>query len=188
VRAAVATVVAESSHLKWMSAVDIVSMSDRTALVGHDGWADGRFGDFSSSRVLLKDYRLIRELTDLSPEARLTMLRSLGDEAAAHFRRALPKAFADHRQVVALTHVPPFAEPTWYRGRIADPKWLPHFGSRAVGDVFLEVMEAHPDRELLVLCGHTHTGGSVQVRPNLRVIVGNAEYGSPALQDVLEMP
>lgn len=188
VRSAVAGVVADSTHLTWMSDVDFVPVSDQTALVGHDGWADGRFGDFSSSKVLLNDYRLIRELTDLSPEARLATLRALGDQAAAHFRRALPLAFAEHRRVVALTHVPPFAEATWYRGRIADPEWLPHFGARAVGDVFLEVMDAHPDRELLVLCGHTHTGGSVQVRPNLRVIVGTAEYGKPALQETVEVP
>ncbi len=188
VRTAVAAVVADSTHLGWMSNVGFVPLSEDTALVGHDGWADGRFGDFASSRVLLNDYRLIRELSDLSPDARLATLRALGDEAATHFRRVLPEALAQHRQVVALTHVPPFAEPTWYRGRIADPEWLPHFGSRAVGDVFLEVMEAHPDRELLVLCGHTHTGGAVQVRPNLRVIVGTAEYGHPALQDVIEMP
>ena len=165
-----------------------MSLSEHTALIGHDGWADGRFGDFSSSNVMLSDYRLIRELTDISPEARLAMLRSLGDEAAAHFRRVMPEALANHQQVVALTHVPPFDEATWYRGRIADPEWLPHFSSRAVGDAFLEVMDAHPDRELLVLCGHTHTGGAVQVRPNLRVVVGAAEYGSPVLQEVLEVP
>jgi 3',5'-cyclic-AMP phosphodiesterase len=187
VRSAVAAVAAGSEHLTWMSAADFVPLSAHTALIGHDGWADGRFGDYASSNVMLSDYRLIRELTDLSPEARLAMLRSLGDEAAAHFRRVLPLALAQHNQVIALTHVPPFAEATWYQGRISDPEWLPHFGSRAVGDVFLEVMDAHPDRELLVLCGHTHSGGAVQVRPNLRVVVGAAEYGSPALQEMIEV-
>jgi predicted MPP superfamily phosphohydrolase len=56
-----------------------------------------------------------------------------------------------------------------------------------VGEVLLEVADAHPDRELLVLCGHTHGGAGVQVRPNLRVVVGAAEYGQPATQDIIDV-
>ena len=141
-----------------MPRVDVVTITPDLALVGHDGWADARCGDYAASRVLLNDYRLIRELTGLTADARGEALRALGDESAAHFRRVLPEALARHRRVVALTHVPPFPEATWYRGRIADPEWLPHFCAGALGDALLEIMEAHPDHELLVLCGHTHTG------------------------------
>jgi hypothetical protein len=104
----------------------------------------------------------------------------------AHFRRVLPEALARHRRVIALTHVPPFPEATWYRGRIADPEWLPHFCAGALGDAFLEIMEDHPDHELLVLCGHTHTGGAVEIRENLTVMVGSADYGHPRIQEILE--
>jgi Icc protein len=187
VRAAVEALVTESPHLIWMSRTGPVSITADTALVGHDGWADARCGDYASSRVLLNDYRLIRELTGLTAHERRAALERLGDEAAAHFARVLPDALADHRHVIALTHVPPFPEASWYRGRIADPRWLPHFCAAAVGDVFVRVMDAHPDQDLLVLCGHTHTGGPVQVRPNLRVLVGSAAYGNPEIQEVLEV-
>jgi Icc protein len=187
VRAAIAELVASSKHLHWMTNTGVIQVGEETGLVGHDGWADGRCGDYASSRVLLNDYRLIRELSGLSPPARLAVLNTLGDEAAAHFRRVLPEALARFPSVVALTHVPPFAEASWYQGRISDPEWLPHFCSRAVGEAFLEVADAHPDRELLVLCGHTHGGAGVQVRPNLRVVVGAAEYGQPATQDVIDV-
>jgi 3',5'-cyclic-AMP phosphodiesterase len=188
VRAAVSAVVADSVHLTWMSAVGAVSLSEETALIGHDGWADGRFGDFAASGVLLNDYRLIEELKNQSPEARFATLNALGDEAAAHFRRVLPEALVKHRQVIALTHVPPFAEATWYRGRISDPQWIPHFSAKSVGEALVEIMDAHPDRDLLVLSGHTHVGGAVQVTSNIRVVVGWAEYGHPALQEMLEVP
>jgi 3',5'-cyclic-AMP phosphodiesterase len=188
VRASVSEVVSASTHLVWLSRTDLISLDAETALIGHDGWADARCGDYESSRVLLNDYRLIKELTDLTFEGRREALRALGDEAATHFRRVLPLALAQHRRVVAVTHVPPFPEATWYRGRIAGPEWLPHFCAGAVGDVFLEVMAAHPDHELIVYCGHTHTGGAAQLRPNLRVIVGSAEYGRPELQDMIELP
>jgi predicted MPP superfamily phosphohydrolase len=187
VRDAVRAVVADAAHLVWMSRAGVVTVGPDTGLIGHDGWADARCGDYASSRVLLNDYRLIRELTGLTVDERRTALERLGDEAAAHFARVLPQALATHRRVIALTHVPPFPEASWYQGRIADPDWLPHFCAAAVGELFVRVMDAHPQRELLVLCGHTHTGGAVQIRPNLRVLVGTAAYGRPEVQEVLEV-
>jgi 3',5'-cyclic-AMP phosphodiesterase len=187
VRSAVEALVAQSTRLVWMTQAGVISLGAGTALVGHDGWADARCGDYASSRVLLNDYRLIRELTGLSAEGRRAVLERLGDEAAAHFERVLPDAFVRHRRVIALTHVPPFPEAAWYQGRISDPEWLPHFCAGAVGDVLVRVMDARPDRELLVLCGHTHAGAGVQVRPNLRVVVGSAEYGRPQIQDLIEL-
>jgi 3',5'-cyclic-AMP phosphodiesterase len=187
VRSAISTLVAESTHLRWMSEIGVLPIGAETALVGHDGWADGRCGDYAMSRVLLNDYRLIRELSGHTPGTRLAALNALGDEAAAHFRRVLPDALARYPRVIAITHVPPFAEASWYQGRISDPDWLPHFCSQAVGVVLTDVMDAHPDRELLVLCGHTHGGGAIQIRPNLRVVVGAAEYGRPVIQEVLEV-
>ena len=58
---------------------------------------------------------------------------------------------------------------------------------KASGDVLLAAAEAHADREILVFCGHTHGGGTVEVRPNLRVITGAAEYGAPRLQEILDL-
>ena len=41
VRKDVSAVVRSSGHLCWMNEGGVVSLSSRTALVGHDGWADG---------------------------------------------------------------------------------------------------------------------------------------------------
>jgi len=51
-----------------------------------------------------------------------------------------------------------------------------------VGDVLLEVARSRPKCQILVLCGHTHGGGEVQVAENLRVMTGPAEYGKPEVQ------
>jgi hypothetical protein len=186
VREAVATVVRQSAHLTWLPCAGVIPIDERTALVGHDGWADGRCGDYEASRVRLNDYRLIRELTGMTPAARRPILAALGDEAAAHFEHVLPTALAQAARVIVVTHVPPFPEAAWYRGRISDPEYLPHFCAGAVGTVLRGMMERHPDRQMLVLCGHTHTGGTVQVLPNLTVSVATAEYGKPGLQGVIE--
>ena len=51
-----------SPNLKWLPSVGVVPLNSETCLVGHDGWSDGRFGDFFSSEVWLNDYILIDEL------------------------------------------------------------------------------------------------------------------------------
>lgn len=177
----------ESAHLRWMPAAGVVPLTDTCALVGHDGWGDGRLGDPDGSRIELADWSLIQDFRLLSRSERLTKLRALGDEAAAYLRPALLAALARFRRVVILTHVPPFREATWHDGRPSADDWLPWFSCKAVGDVLLEVMRAHPDRDALVLCGHTHGAGEATILPNLSVKTGGAVYGAPAVQDILDL-
>jgi hypothetical protein len=185
VRAEVAALCARSPRLVYLSRAGIVALTEQTCLVGHDGWADGRLGDYARSKVQLNDYRRIEELSGLDTADRLERLHALGDEAAAHFRAVLPEASGRFRRLIVLPHVPPFREACWYRGRISDVDWLPHFSCKAVGEVLAEVMAAHPECEMTVLCGHTHSPGEVQILPNLRVFTGGAEYGRPAVQQIL---
>lgn len=176
------------SGLTWLDEVGVVRLTAQTALVGHSGWADGRYGDYARSWVELNDYQLIAEFRDLDREARRQKLTALGDEAAAHFRRVLPEALARCPHVVLLTHVPPFREACWHEGQISDDNFLPHFTCRAVGEALVESMAARPDRNLLVLCGHTHGAGEARILPNLQVWTGGAEYGAPALQRFIRVP
>ena len=186
VRASVADLCERSSRLCWLPRARTVALTPDTGLVGHDGWADGRFGDHAgSSDLLLNDFRFIAELAGLDKTGRLERLHALGDEAAAHFRSVLPEALARFHRVIVLTHVPPFREACRREGRIADDAWLPYFACRVVGGALIEAVSAYPDREVTVLCGHTHEAVEVRVLPNLLVLAGGAEYGEPALQQVL---
>ena len=51
-------------------------------LVGHDGWADARLGDYERSYVMMNDYKLIAELAGMSKVDRWPVLKALGDQAA----------------------------------------------------------------------------------------------------------
>ena len=135
--------------------------------------------------MVLNDFFLIEELALLSRTARFSLLNRMGDEAAAHFERVLPEAFARFQSVILLTHVPPFRESCWYEGQISDDSALPHFSCKAVGDVLLREMSSRPDRRLTVLCGHTHGGCEVDVLPNLRVLSGASRYGKPVIQGII---
>lgn len=198
-REAIARLAAQSEHLVYLTANEVVELTPTTALVGHDGWADSRLGDFQNSNVILNDYVLIEELRKwegngldgqdlvLDKESLAEALEVLGDEAGRHFERTLSEAAEKYADVIAVTHVPPFREAAWYEGRTSDDNYLPHFSCRAVGDAMLRVMKSNPQCNLLVLCGHTHGSGEVQPLNNLKVLTGKAVYESPEVQRVFEI-
>ncbi len=170
----------------WLVKSGAMLLSDQVALVGHDGWGDGRLGNYATSNVMLNDYLLIGELVHSSRFTRLRRLEALGDEAAAHFRQWIPVAAQRSKRVFVATHVPPFRDACWHQGRISDDNWLPHFSCAAAGDALLALADEFEDVEFTVLCGHTHGEGYVRMRPNLEVFTGGAEYGTPRLQRVFE--
>ncbi len=185
IRALAQTLSQTSRWLRWLNLAGVVELTAETGLIGHDAWADGRLGNNRASQVLLNDYFLIEELANLSTPERFQKLNALGDEAATHFQIVLPLALQRFSQVILLTHVPPFKGACWHEGRISDDEFLPHFTCQAVGDVLKQVMQAHPDCHLTVLCGHTHGAGEATILPNLHVKTGGVEYGEPRLQEVL---
>ena len=197
VRAEVAELCAHSRWLHWLPASGTVGLTATACLLGHDGWGDGRVGDFANPDFILNDFFLIKELTTRAiprsgpanpktKEAQLQIQR-LGDEAARHVAGLLPSALERYRRVIVLTHVPPFKEASWHMGHRSDPEALPFFVCQALGDVLLAAMRDRPDREMTVLCGHTHGSGTARILPNLECLTGGAEYGQPRLQRVLEI-
>lgn len=186
VRAEMGALTRKSRRLAWLPAVGIVPVTETVALIGHDGWADGRLGDYDRSTVLLNDYVLIEELAGLSKARRHRELIELGADAAKYVSKVLAEGLDRFQEIFLLTHVPPFKEACWHEGRISDDNWLPHFTCCAVGEVLVELMTAHPQQRLTVLCGHTHGAGTAQILPNLVVKTGGATYGRPELQELLE--
>jgi len=178
----------ESLWLTWLPAAGMVELTPSVGLIGHGGWADGRFGNYRISPGLLNDYVLIDEFRGFSDDDRLRLLHKLGDEAAAHFRRFLPEAMERYAQVILLTHVPPFRQACWHEGAISDDEHLPHFSCRVAGEVLLEEAHAHLTTELTVLCGHTHSDGQAQMSRNLHVLTGRARYGMPEVQRIIGLP
>ena len=187
VRQAVEEVCAERPNLTYLTSAGAISLTARTGLCGHDGWADARLGDYERSLVMMNDYRLIEELAGVSKRERWPLLKAMGAAAARHIETVLPAALADHEEVYLLTHVPPLREACWYQGQISNDEWLPHFTCLAVGETILQIMRDYPHRQLTVLCGHTHSPGEAQPLANVRILTGGAEYGSPQIQRVFEL-
>ena len=177
----------ESAGLLWLPGAGVIDLSPKVGLAGHGGWADGRNGDYWGSNLELSDYLYIGDFLGLGRRERLALLERRGDEAAAWARRVIPPALERFRRLIVLMHVPPFQEAAWYEGQMSHPHYLPHFSSRAAGEALAECARARPDREILVLCGHTHGGGTLDVLPNLTVVTGPARYGEPAVTGIIDL-
>ena len=173
--------------LNYMTACEILPLNPDVALIGHDGWADGRCGDFLSSSVRLNDYVYISELKNIDPEERLKRLNRLGTEAAQIIGRRLKQALDQYPHVVIMTHVPPIAEASCYGGHPADDNWGPHFVCQALGDTIREIAPSYPKNNILVLCGHAHHGADVQMMENVRVVTGASKTGAPHIQGLIQL-
>lgn len=194
-RLRVAEIARESQHLAYLTAGGVVELTPKTAIIGHDGWADTRLGDYENTEVILNDHLLISEMSQWCDDVTYRVdkdglretLFALADEAARHLEMTLDEAAGNYERVFAVTHVPPYREAAWYQGRTSDDDYLPYFASKAVGEVLIKVMKSHPQSKLTVLCGHTHGGGEARILDNLHVLTGEARYKEPMIQRVLEI-
>jgi predicted phosphodiesterase len=188
VRSMVAELSRNWGYLHYLSSEGVVELTPTTALVGHDGWGDGRYGDYEGSDMLLSDFLFIRELLGAGKEGRRHLLAKLGDEAAEYLRLSLHEALDRYRHVIVATHAPPFAEACLREDDdVPREHILPYYACKAVGDVLLEIMENRPDNKLTVLCGHTHASANLKIRPNLRVVTAGVRYGNPTVQQFIEV-
>jgi predicted phosphohydrolase len=185
VRDAVLDLVARRPDIRWLPPAGVVTLDPNTALVGVDGWADGRHGDPLHTPLRLNDDRFIGELAaQPSRAARLAVKRTLADADAARLQTLLERATTLAHHILVATHVPPFPEALPTTGRLASTAWLPLLVCEATGAVLRAAAAAHPGHEFLVLCGHTHVECDVKVLPNLRCRVAGARYGKPVARRV----
>lgn len=176
-------------NLIWLGQPVTVLLDSDTALVGHDGWADARYGDFEHSTVTLNDSRLITDLYHaflLSQSALKNEMQRLADEDAAILANTIHKAIDDGiKNIIVATHVPPFPECSWHENQPNDENYHPYFSSKATGDVLRTIAEKYQHVNFLVLCGHTHSEAKVTFADNLKIRVGKVEYSQPSIQEVM---
>ena len=184
VRKAARALTQSNEYLFWLPASGVLSLNDFTLIVGQDGWADGRIGDYQNSPVSLNDSRMIADLFQtkmLGKQPLLEKMQELADADAFNMSNNLVKT------IIVLTHVPPFKESCQHEGKISDDDWLPYFSSKIMGDVFLSIAKEHRSINFQVYCGHTHSESRYKPLHNLIIKAGKAEYYRPATQEVIKL-
>lgn len=189
VRSSMSNLTQSHEHLVWLPAAGMQRLDGNTILVGQDGWADGRLGDYSNSRVALNDSRMISDLFKgklLGKYQLLDKMQELADADAIRLQTDLEQAISHNpKKIMILTHVPPFKEACMHQGKMSNDDWLPYFSSKAMGDVLSNIAQDNPSIQFLVLCGHTHSEASYQFGDNLIVEAGKAQYYQPEIQKII---
>ena len=170
-----------------------ISVTRETAIVGHDGWYDGRNG--SKSRFRMNDWMSVAEyhpavigakrFSDIDMSVVCNISSRLANDAVEKLKTSIESAVTNHQNVIVCTHVPPWEKAHYHEGRLGDANALPWFVSKVMGDMLESMADANPHVNFTVLCGHTHGKCELNVRDNMTCYVGGAEYGGPTLQSVI---
>ncbi|WP_232220511.1 metallophosphoesterase family protein [Legionella tunisiensis] len=191
----IANVRAQMQHLTnqepllfWLAAAGPLLLEKDIYLLGQDGWADGRFGDYYSSSIIMNDSRMIEDLFQkncLGKTELLVKMQELADNDAQQLKENLRAAITKHAErMIIVTHVPPFQESTLLGEKRNTIDFLPFYTSKATGQVLITIAEEYTQLDFLVLCGHIHSKTNYQPRHNLTVKTGQAEYYNPAIQTI----
>lgn len=178
-----------SPFLKYMPTMPYYALSTSSAVVGHDGWYDAYNGDWKNSKFVMNDWYMIHDFMPVAnaPGSIVALSRRLAHDAVKHVHDGIKQAVRYYKNIVILTHYPPFAESHIYNGSVGDDHAQPWFTSRMMGDMLLDAAKAFPTHSFFVLAGHTHGAYSGRHAPNLEVHVGGAEYNKPQLQRLIEV-
>lgn len=175
--------------LYWLPAIKPIALKKMIYLVGQDGWADGRYGDYYHSPVAVNDSRLIIDLflqQGLGKKQLLKQMRQLADTDALQLKNKLHEAVdLGSKQILVITHVPPFKENCFYRGKEGTRDFLPYYASQATGNVLLELAHEYQQIHFSVFCGHTHAKSIYKPLTNLTIKSGQAEYYMPDIQEII---
>lgn len=181
----VASVCARERNLVHLGNGEIVLLGRSSALIGHQGWADGRSGWGDRTVVKSPDHEWIDDFRTVSNSARFGAMARLSDESAAYFRRLLPYCLRRFEAVLAATHVPPFLQAAIHAGSPCGPTHQPHFCNLALGRALWNLATGFSGR-LKVLCGHTHSGASIDFA-GIEVRAAHAVRGCPEIQKVFSL-
>ena len=192
VRSKMTSITKDGLFLFWLPASGPQKLDNDVVLVGQDCFADGRYGDYANSHVVLNDSRMIVDLFQSSALGKYQLLekmKKLADQEAKELEKSIEQAVRSYnpQKIIILIHVPPFREVCMHEGKISSDDYLPFFSSKVTGEILMHAAESYPEIEFLALCGHTHSNGVFQPCPNLTVKAGTSEYGKPSIQEVIEI-
>jgi predicted phosphohydrolase len=192
VRQRMTSITKDEPFLFWLPASDPQKLTNDVVLLGHDCFADGRYGDYANSPVVLNDSRIIVDLIQSSVLGKYQLLekmQQLADQDAEELLSSIKQAIESYcpKKIIILIHVPPFREVCMHEGKISNDDYLPFFSSKVTGEILMGAAQMYPEIEFLVLCGHTHSKGFFKPFSNLSVKAGASEYGTPSIQEVIEL-
>jgi predicted phosphohydrolase len=174
----------------WLGQAPI-ELSKDTILLGVDGWGDCRNGDYENSRLTMSDWIYIDDLRKGYGKGMANLkkaLQKLADADARKLKRNVLKAIEKgFKNIIIVTHVPPFEDVCLNAGRKSTPDGLPFFSSQCLGTAILPIAKKFPDIDFLWLSGHTHSRAVCNPCENMVVKVAKAVYFYPQIEEIIQI-
>ena len=166
-------------NLIWLTNSDLIHLNNEVALIGTEGWYDAQLGNPKWLKYTL-DWLLTEEFRKLpSMKGRVELFQELANKSCSFISNALNKALeSDAKTIYILTHFPPWKEATRDEGTFLEKYYLPYNVNLRLGSAIEKIMETHKKRNVIVLCGHTHTPEYIRVSRNINCQVGQAKLWS----------
>ena len=174
-------------NLTYITGCEVIPLTEKTALVGTDGWADGTAGLSRKTRVRLNDDSEIHDFAILpTDDDRFDLMFKLASDYTENLRSTLHNALESYPHVIVATHAPPFIEATWHAGKISGPDFLPFFSSPTLGRMIIEVASEFPNNRIDIRCGHTHSPGYFETGNIKCWTAGPIRYFYPRIEGIIK--
>jgi Icc-related predicted phosphoesterase len=178
------------SHLNWLPKTDGIPIGKDTVLIGVDGWGDCRSGEFHNATIMMNDWIHIKELRAGYRKGMAALrreLQKLADEDAKDLEEKVNNAAKAFKNIIIVSHVPPFEDMALYAGRKSSPGTLPFYCSQVLGDTILTIAIENPKVNFLWLSGHTHSRAEYKPCNNLTGRVAQASYFNPQIEEIINV-
>ena len=177
-----------SQYLHYLGADDEpLPISKSLALVGHDGWADSRYGLDDPSVHDDTDGDTLGSTSRPDQFLARSKLDGLADEAVDRLIRVLCKAVKHFPRVVLLTAVPPWLELCSFGERLRQYPYAPIYSSATAGFAIEQVMKQAPHCKLVVLSGRQGAFAKCRPLPNILAFSGDERRSPDEVCSILRL-
>lgn len=100
-RSTMISITKDEPFLFWLPESGPQKLNDAVVLVGQDCFADGRYGDYANSRVVLNDSRMIVDLFQCSALGKYQLLekmQQLADQDAKELEKSIEQAVGSYNR------------------------------------------------------------------------------------------
>lgn len=172
-------------NLVWMTDAGVVALTDEVAVIGTEGWYDVRVGNpqfinYTFDWFLTSEFKTLKTMAE-----RIEKFRDLANDSAELLTVNLEKAIETYKTVYLLTHFPPWPEANRSHSFVSEVFWEPYNTNFKLGKELEKVMEKNKKRNLIVLCGHTHSAMQIHVSRNIECRVGRGAYHKLSDEEII---
>lgn len=159
-------------HIYWLTQELYFALSDKVCLIGEDSWYDDYYGN-NNVKSFFWDWAAIKDFHSFSSLLHgKQVFKTWAQRAANSLEKKLLKTLNHFDTVFFVTHFPPYEECAPSAPKYSPEQrefWAGFDISGIVGQVIDKIIQQHPTKKIIVLCGHVHYKNTYVRNNNIEV-------------------